>query len=312
MVRAIVTLVLFALLALAFPVSHGKVWQGSVRLSPRRPFSYITSFTYDTGKGKVEVSIDDEYIKNAPSGTKVLAVLDEDWSTFLSEDDCEARERLNRWEVTLEPGKTIFKTSISQSIRPHVWYLVLSFCNRPGSGVAKMFKKARVKLTATFLQDSSYGNRDQFSYEDMLPARLIPLLLFVFTVAAAFIGKLFMQRRKESDGAHPTLWMVMSALSMHWVFLAVHTLHLRAYAENGEGLRLLDVVGEILHIGGQLLVSYVLVGLAYGWTLSSEAVQKYIPDDKVCAGFIAFLIGLLVGIRKRSHFSDMIHSYSLL
>lgn len=44
---------------------------------------------------------------------------------------------------------------------------------------------------------------------------------------------------------------------------------------------MLDVLGELLHWGGQLLVSYVLVGLAYGWTLSSRAVQKYIPDDKV-------------------------------
>ena len=50
---------------------------------------------------------------------------------------------------------------------------------------------------------------------------------------------------------------------------------------NGRGMRLLDVIGEVLHLGGQLLVSYVLVGLAYGWTLSSKAVQKYIPDDKV-------------------------------
>lgn len=47
---------------------------------------------------------------------------------------------------------------------------------------------------------------------------------------------------------------------------------------------MLDVLGEVLHWGGQLVVSYVLVGLAYGWTLSSRAVQKYIPDDKVKPG----------------------------
>lgn len=52
-------------------------------------------------------------------------------------------------------------------------------------------------------------------------------------------------------------------------------------AANGRGYVFLDVFGELLHWGGQLLVSYVLVGLAYGWTLSSRAVQKYIPDDKV-------------------------------
>lgn len=52
-------------------------------------------------------------------------------------------------------------------------------------------------------------------------------------------------------------------------------------AANGIGYVLLDVGGEVLHWGGQLVVSYVLVGLAYGWTLSSRAVQKYVPDDKV-------------------------------
>lgn len=52
-------------------------------------------------------------------------------------------------------------------------------------------------------------------------------------------------------------------------------------AANGRGFHFLDVLGEVLHWGGQLLVSFVLVGLAYGWTLSSKAVQKLIPDDKV-------------------------------
>lgn len=53
------------------------------------------------------------------------------------------------------------------------------------------------------------------------------------------------------------------------------------HTANGRGYILLDVMGEVLHWGGQLVVSYVLVGLAYGWTLSSRAVQKYVPDDKV-------------------------------
>lgn len=56
-------------------------------------------------------------------------------------------------------------------------------------------------------------------------------------------------------------------------------------AVNGRGYIIFDVMGEVLHWGGQLLVSYVLVGLAYGWTLSSTAVQKIVPDDKVrCRG----------------------------
>lgn len=55
----------------------------------------------------------------------------------------------------------------------------------------------------------------------------------------------------------------------------------RVSSVDGLGYGLLDVLGELLHWGGQVLVSYVLVGLAYGWTLSSKAVQKIVPDDKV-------------------------------
>jgi len=86
---------------------------------------------------------------------------------------------------------------------------------------------------------------------------------------------------------------------------------------NGRGFILLDVLGEILHWGGQLVVSYVLVGLAYGWTLSSRAVQKYIPDDKVrrvllghakfggkvegtCKGCCQRLIGIVFGTFRPS------------
>lgn len=81
-------------------------------------------------------------------------------------------------------------------------------------------------MTATFMQDGG----SHVSFEDKLTTKVIPLMLITFTLAAAVIGRLVMKRRGEGGRVHPTLQIMMAALGMHWVFLAVHTMHLRAFA----------------------------------------------------------------------------------
>ena len=82
------------------------------------------------------------------------------------------------------------------------------------------------KLTATFTQEGG----SHVSYEDKPTTAVIPVMLLAFTVAAAVIGNLVMKRRREGGRVHPTLWCMLAALSMHWLFLGVHTLHLCMFA----------------------------------------------------------------------------------
>lgn len=81
-------------------------------------------------------------------------------------------------------------------------------------------------MTASFVQDGG----SHVSFEDKLTTKVIPVMFIAFTAAAALIGKLVMTRRKEGGQVHPTLQFMLAALGMHWVFLAVHTMHLRAFA----------------------------------------------------------------------------------
>lgn len=81
-------------------------------------------------------------------------------------------------------------------------------------------------MKATFVQEGG----SHVSYEDKLTTAVIPLMFMGFTVAAGLIGHLFMKRHKEVGRVHQTLATMLVALSMHWVFLLLHTLHLRAYA----------------------------------------------------------------------------------
>ncbi|CAM9226350.1 unnamed protein product [Ectocarpus sp. 12 AP-2014] len=270
--------------------SEAKLWRGSARLSASKPWMALTSFAFDIGTGRIDVTFPQGSLGGVPEGTKMIAILDEDWPEFLAEERCMVRDRLNRWLVPMEPeatrdGDAVFGTTIRQSVRPHNWYLVVSHCNARGSPP----KRARIEMSASFTQQGG----SHISYEDKLTTKVIPLMLMAFTAAAAIIGNLFVKRRREGGGMHPTLQFMLAALGMHWVFLLVHTLHLRSFATNGTGYVLLDVGGEVLHWGGQLLVSYVLVGLAYGWTLSSRAVQKYVPDDKNIVYLLAGCLGFL-------------------
>ena len=89
-------------------------------------------------------------------------------------------------------------------------------------------------MSAVFTQDGG----SHVSYEDKLTTTMIPAMFMAFTAAAAVVAKLAMQRRREGGRVHPTLQFMLSALAMHWVFLAVHTLHLRAFAGRHPLLRL--------------------------------------------------------------------------
>lgn len=82
------------------------------------------------------------------------------------------------------------------------------------------------QLSATFTQPGG----SHVSYEDKLTTTVIPIMLLAFTVAAAVIANLVVKRWREGGRIHPTLGCMLVALGMHWVFLAVHTLHLVAFA----------------------------------------------------------------------------------
>lgn len=93
-------------------------------------------------------------------------------------------------------------------------------------------------MSASFIQDGG----SHVSFEDKLATAVIPVMLIAFTAAAAVIAKLTLERKKEGGMLHPTLQIMIGALGMHWVFLAVHTLHLRTFA--GTAVPLFTVAAE--------------------------------------------------------------------
>lgn len=69
---------------------------------------------------QIEVMFPKGSLDDVQEGTKLLAVLDEDWPAFLEEERCIVRDRMNRWIVPLDEGgraedyDAYFKTSIRQ------------------------------------------------------------------------------------------------------------------------------------------------------------------------------------------------------
>lgn len=66
-------------------------------------------------------------LEDIEEGTKLLAILDEDWPAFLQEERCMDRARLNRWIVPLDEGGKgeefdgYFKTTIRQVRSASCW-----------------------------------------------------------------------------------------------------------------------------------------------------------------------------------------------
>lgn len=76
---------------------------------------------------QIDVTFPQGSLGGVPEGTKMIAILDEDWPDFLAEERCMVRDRLNRWLVPLEPeatrdGDAVFGTTIRQ-VSTRVSYL---------------------------------------------------------------------------------------------------------------------------------------------------------------------------------------------
>ena len=107
------------------------------------------------------------------------------------------------------------------------------------------------------------------------------LYVFVAVMLVAFgfyAITLIREARKETGGkTHLVVWLLGLAYVTLLFSLSCELLHLSVYKNNGKGIWICDLFSEIFDGASQLVVAFVLICLASGWTLveyEDDSVRK--------------------------------------
>mmetsp|Transcript_24440 Transcript_24440/g.29855 ORF Transcript_24440/g.29855 Transcript_24440/m.29855 type:complete len:491 (-) Transcript_24440:134-1606(-) len=290
-------LALFLFLFLVVEKACGKVVSGRAYTTPGR-INEITKFNFGIGKGTIEGTL--EYQGN-PNG-KIYFFMDTKWwDEFHTSDSCEkvksahayfdigaVGERINyglgkAFGSDPEPSetnkrKTIWRFSwnVQHHVRTYGWYVVIADCSHmergeelPKKGKRNKYAKSRYKVNydLTLMNGDSHLSRDEAWIGE-----------FYFLILLILVGvgyKLKEDQKKSSMGGkkHLIVKLLFAAYILQIVSIVFELIHQVLYNRNGYGIWFFDFLSELIEGFGQNLISYILISLANGWTLSAKTTS---------------------------------------
>ena len=80
---------------------------------------------------------------------------------------------------------------------------------------------------------------------------------------------------QEWRGWHPFMALLTIALVLEWLGILMQTWHGSVYATDGEGVVIVQAIGEVLDACSNILMMLILLMMARGWTVSSAATATH-------------------------------------
>jgi hypothetical protein len=251
---------------------EAKVQRGSLQFTGNADdatnWQFMSKFGFATGTGeyRIRYRIPEGADKATNSLAELNLMLDEEWpeaQRHHGSGACGLRKKLARdtYSVALrQPGEwSNWKAgTVTQKLRPHIWYFVTSFCDVDFSALP---------LSVEFEIDMNQENGSHFSVEmyGMLKLNILVLLCLVtFLVRYCRRCQVF---ASSAGSLHTVIWWLSSAIFMQFMAQALHTLHLQSYQSNGVGILLLDWLSEVLFMLSQVVQTTLLIAIAMGYTL---------------------------------------------
>jgi hypothetical protein len=283
------------LLLVIFP-SYSKFQSGTVTLGgdlDEFKWKYISKFGYQIGSGSWAVRFKTirPYVNREASLTADV-FLDTEWDKVESEPNVCERYRHRRASGAVKLPQSgewsqWINGTLSQSARPYVWYVAANDCKNT------LGAPTRIKFEYIARQ----ANGDEFSVE-MIGSYWIALLELIFFGLLSRIVFLDCRRYiRTNETLHPVMITVVSMVALHFAAVICQFLHFRSYSYDGQGLKALDVIAEILNVLSQVIGTSLLILIGLGYTLLHSKLGNL---DVVIP--VVFIIGvlhvLLVGFGK--------------
>lgn len=258
----------------------------TVTLTPENNWKYVSKFAMDIGKGDWSIRVRYNRALNETdeeSRVKASIYLDDNWSDVLSQEVCKSKlaeaKRVKNLDVPVngEWSKEITGT-LSQKVRPHVWYFALSDCDGNLNGKSRF----KVEITVT------NPNGSHFSLEEQGLEYLYTLLLIFLSAFLYTDLRKFMRHYRLTDEIEGPLLGVCIAIVCAFSSVLVESLHLWVYSYNGRGLIVLDFMAQAFEVLSQLTLTVMMILISSGWTLK----YREFPDADIYLP-VSLLVGML-------------------
>jgi len=275
-----------------------KLQGGPLRIAgPRKEnhWRYVSKFGYGIGTGNFQIRVQLVSPKKLEADTTLgfQVFLDEDWPAVEAVDDVCKRQQHARQRQDVQVNKDgqwgeWVTGTLSQTVRPHIWYFALSGCD---AGLQNFTHRFRFEFRATQEDNSEFSIEMSW----MLTANAVFLLGF-----AAFIWKFSIQTMafaKHAGSVHPVIWTLSAGILIQFLAQILHTSHLMRYRYDGSGIKALEVLSEILFMMSQVTQTSLLILIALGYTLLQSRIGELDLMIPMC-----FMVGvihiMLVGFGK--------------
>ncbi|CAE7665928.1 gpr180 [Symbiodinium pilosum] len=256
---------------------------------------YLSKFGYETGTGSFNFRFQLAAPKSIPEPAvlQLEVYLDEHWPDVEAEPNfCERQKRAKQVRnISIGPGSNWTEWSqgtLSQNIRPHIWYFVLSDCQQSLANFTHRLK---------FEFHAQQPNGSEFSVEMRWMLLANVLFLASFIVFLHWFTKRTLAFGKSAGYVHPVIWTLAAGMITQFIAQTMHTIHLLAYKYDGDGLKACEVLSEILFMLAQVIQTSLLILIALGYTLLQSKIGELDLMIPMC-----FMIGvihiMLVGFGK--------------
>jgi len=254
-------------------LAHGKAISAYIQTSLRQ-FSdiYLGQFTFDKGGGKIVIRT----LANV-RGQRFLFFdgRAESWPTVLATYQslsCNSLKNVSLM-VTEETGDSALSEGLvvpfgkykadlqlSPTPEPAQWYTMLSNCD----------DVIDIDFVLTLLNPGGWWYAHFSVDEQGLLGMFVGWTLIYSATVLLFVFSQIKSLDKER-GVHPFMALLTAALMLEYVGIICQTWHGWTYATDGEGLVVLQAVGEVLDACSNLVIMLLLLMMARGWTVSSAA-----------------------------------------
>lgn len=260
-------------------------------LSDSDPWQSISNFGYDVGKGtyrfkaRLSTPLQD---RSSSVNLQFSIYLGVDWSADLLEKSCS--ERISKSKKTVDVAlhgntdwSTEYEGELSQKSKPHVWYFVLSDCNRE-------IGNRKIRYEITMLNP----DLNHFSIEMQGVKTIYGILIIVLALGLGNNLLTLISFFKQDEDIQATVVWVNFSIFFQIFGMVFIFAHLWIYENDGEGLNVLKFIGEGFSLISNLSITTLLIIIAGGWTLlysDFPVPELYIPAIFLLAFlhlFIAF------------------------
>jgi len=189
--------------------------------------------------------------------------LDEQWGKVEALSSCSSRisqARRTQHLYLAQAGEWTSWTagSVSQKVRPHIWYFAASMCQQDLGGYPLSFEY-EIHMTQVGGSEFSVEMRSMMSWNSVV---LVCLAIFI-----ARFGARCRTFADSAGGLHQVIWVLIAAITLQFIAQSLHTVHLWWYQDDGIGSKSLDMLSEILFMLSQVVQTTLLIAIAMGYTL---------------------------------------------